>query len=48
MEEWEGRRWTERKREEDEEGGEMSHKSEKIAAITINVEAVCNPCQGTE
>lgn len=29
-----------REREKDKEGGEISHKSEKIAAITINVEAV--------
>lgn len=37
-----------REREEEKEGGEMSHKSEKIATITINVEALCNPCQGIE
>ena len=43
----EGRKAEEEKREE-EEGGEISHKSEKIAAITINIEALCNPCQGIE
>ena len=35
-----------RGREEDKEGGKIRHKSEKIAAITITVEALCNPCQG--
>lgn len=44
----EGRKAEVEKREEDEEGGEISHKSEKIAAITINIEALCNPCQGIE
>lgn len=37
-----------REKEDKEEGGQMSHKSEKIAAITMNVEALCNPCQGIE
>lgn len=37
----------EEKEEEDkEEGGHMNHKSGKIAAITMNVDAQCNPCQG--
>lgn len=38
----------ERGKEDKEEGGQMSHKSEKIAAITMNVVALCNPCQETE
>lgn len=41
MEDERGKRWVEK------EGGDMGHKSEKIAAITINVEALCNPCQET-
>lgn len=33
---------------EDEEGGEMKHKSDKIAAITISIEALCNLCLAVE
>lgn len=32
-----------RETQKDEEGGKIRHKSEKIAAITITVEALCNP-----
>lgn len=36
----------EEEKEDKKRGGQMSHNSEKIAAITMNVEALCNPCQG--